>query len=273
MRRQIVALSLLTTLLTGCGPVAVISAGADAGVSAAENRSIGRKVDDTVIYTDITNQFVQADESRLLRHVTFNTRYGRVMLTGNVESQDDAAKAVELSWKAKGVTEVINELVVNPDAGFLDTANDSLIKRNLESRLLITKGVWVINYSMDVQGGTAYLIGRVKDQDELDKVLNIARTTRGVKRVVSHLQINTDTMNPTPDPSGANISSGNSSSSGGSDSSSSGSSNYGNSTLTNTKSSLGNSSSGNNGGGSDVYTGPVYSGGSITSSDTPPSSH
>lgn len=265
--RRILALSLFAITLTGCAPVAVVSAGADVGVSAAENRSVGRKVDDTVLYTDITNQFAQADQSRLLRYVSFNIRYGRVMLTGNVLTQEDAMKAAELSWKAKGVTEVINELIVNPDASFIDTANDSLIKRNLESRLLITKGVWVINYSIDVQGGTAYLIGRVADQTELDKVLNIARTTRGVKRVVSHLQINTDSQNAITNPNDPNLNS-NAPSSSNNTSPGAGSS-YGGATMTNTKSTIGSS----NTGGGDVYTGPVYSGGSITSTDTPPSSH
>lgn len=259
--RRILALALVATSLSGCVG-AVVSTGATIGESVAENRSLGRKVDDTVIYTDLTNQFIQADRSDLLQHVTFNTRYGRVMLTGTVKTQDDAMKAAELAWKAKGVTEVINELIVNPDASILDTANDVIIKRNLESRLLITKGVWVINYSIDVQGGTAYLIGRVKNQDELDKALNIARTTRGVKRVVSHLQINTDTQNPVTD---SNVSGGSSSSSYSNSSSSSNStsdSSYGGASMTNTRSSLNN----NSGGGSDVYTGPVYGGGSISSS-------
>lgn len=256
--RRILALSVLAATLSACGPVAVLSAGADMGVSAAENRSLGRKMDDTVIYTDLTNQFIQAGRDDLLQYVTFNTRYGRVMLTGSVKSQDDAMKAAELSWKAKGVTEIINELIVNPDAGLLDTANDSLIKRNLEAKLLITKGVWVINYSIDVQGGTAYLIGRVKDQTELDKVFTVARSTRGVKRVVSHLQISTDTQNAVTNPNDPNTNNETTnSSSSGSDNGS-----YGGATITNTKSSMGNGNSG----GSDVYTGPVYGGGSISSS-------
>ena len=267
--RRILALSLVAAMLSACGPVAIVSAGADAGVSAAENRSIGRKMDDTVIYTDLTNQFIQAGRDDLLQYVTFNTRYGRVMLTGTVMTQDDAMVAAQLSWKAKGVTEVINELIVNPDTHFYDTANDSLIKRNLESRLLLTKGVWVINYSIDVQGGTAYLIGRVADQTELDKVLNIARTTRGVKRVVSHLQISTDTQNAVTEPNGAPVSNSSSSSNMNDTSNSAGNSSYGGATMTNTKSSI----SGNTGGGSDVYTGPVYTGGSISSSDNPPGNH
>jgi osmotically-inducible protein OsmY len=193
MRRTLVLLA-LPALLSGCIP-AVIGAGAETGVSIAENRSIGRKVDDNVIYADINDIFAKANQVGLIADVTFNVRYARVMLTGRVKSADDAEKAVALTWKATGVQEVINELQVNKESGFLDTASDALVKRNLEGRLLITKDVWVINYSMDVQSGTAYLIGRVKDRGELDRVLNVARTTKGVKKVVSHLQIITDAQN------------------------------------------------------------------------------
>ncbi len=257
MRRFLILPLTSLLLLNGCAG-ALVSAGTQTGIAVAENRSIGRKVDDTVIYTDLTNQFVQADKTELLGHVTFNVRYARVMLTGNVKSQEDAMKAVELSWKAKGVTEVINELIVNPDSTILDTAQDSVIKRNLEARLLITKGVWVINYSIDVTGGNAYLIGRVKDQAELDRVFNIARSTRGIKRVVSHLQINPDTMHPTADPNAPVTTDGNAPVSSGSNGNPSApvSSSY---------------SAPMNSGGGDVYTGPVYGGGSISSSDNSPS--
>jgi osmotically-inducible protein OsmY len=247
--RRILVLSCASLMLLGGCAGALLTTGTQAGMAVAENRSIGRKVDDTVIYTDLTNQFIQADQAALLGKVTFNVRYGRVMLTGNVKTQEDAMKAAELSWKAKGVLEVINELIVNPDMGILDTADDILVKRNLEARYLITKGVWVINYSIDVQGGTAYLIGRVKDQAELDRALNIARTTKGVKRVVSHLQINPDTQNPVDDPNATtNINAV--------------------SPPPNTPASSAAPAM-NNSGVSDIYTGPVYGGGSITSSDTP----
>lgn len=202
--RRILALALLPTLLSGCIP-ALVAGGAETGVTLAENRSVGRKVDDTVIYSDLTNQFLQNDASSLLGEVSFNVRYGRVMLTGFVDSQADAARAVALSWKARGVLEVINELVVVNERSYSTIASDSLTKRNLEARLLFTKNVWVINYSIDVTDGTAFLIGRVHDQAELDRVLNVARTTRGVKRVVSHLQINPDTQNGDTQPPASNL--------------------------------------------------------------------
>lgn len=198
MRRFLLLLT-VPFLLNGC-IAALVAGGTETGVTLAEDRSVGRKVDDTVIYTDITHQFLENDASKLITYVTFNIRYGRVMLTGIVPSDADAQRAVALTWKGKGVQEVINELVVSADRSYLNIANDSLIKRNLESRLLITKDVWVINYSMDVTNGVAYLIGRVKDQAEMNRVLNVARSTKGVKRVVTHLQIGADSTMATPAP-------------------------------------------------------------------------
>lgn len=250
--RRLVVLCTLPLLLSACAG-ALLTTGTQAGVAIAENRSIGRKFDDTVIYTDLTNQFIQANQAALLGKVTFNVRYARVMLTGNVMNDDDAQRAVALSWKAKGVSEVINELNVGTSNNFMNVAEDSVIKRNLESRLLITKGVWVINYSIDVTNATAYLIGRVKDQTELDRALNVARTTRGVKRVVSHLQINPDTSHVT-------TMDGNVSGDAVDTSSSYNNSGYGSSGSAPAASVPADNS------GSDIYTGPVYGSGSITSS-------
>jgi osmotically-inducible protein OsmY len=276
MRRLLIICS-LPLLLNGCAGM-LVSAGAQAGIAAAENRSIGRKVDDTVIYTDLTNQFLQADQAALLGKVTFNVRYARVMLTGNVEFEEDAQRAVALSWKAKGVTEVINELNVNPSSSLMNVAEDSLIKRNLEARYLITKGVWVINYSIDVTNGTAYLIGRVKDQAELDRALNVARTTKGVKRVVSHLQINADTAHTISAPGDAGVTNTTSM-----PANATGSSSYydpnnsagvsgGNNSAPSTPAAGYSSPSRNTSGSGEVYTGPIYDSGSITSSPNTPTS-
>ena len=188
----------VTPLALGGCVAAAVGAGTEAGVSLAEERSVGRKIDDVTIYTDINRLFMREPTNQLFADVTIDVRHARVMLTGNIDSDALAQRAVELSWQAKGVEEVINELTVNPAAGFSTAAQDNLTKKNLEGRLLITKDVWVINYSLNVVNGTAYLLGRVHDQAELDRVLSIARTTRGVKRVVNYLQIRPQNDAPRP---------------------------------------------------------------------------
>lgn len=187
MRR---ALLILTApfLLQGC-VAAAVGAGTEAGVSLAEERSIGRKMDDVTIYTDINRLYLKEKDNEVFASVTVDVRHGRVLLTGATKNQEIAAKAVLLAWQARNVKEVINEIQIDPNYSFTDSANDSLIKKNLEGRLLITKDVWVINYSLNVVNGVAYLLGYTYDRAEMDRALNITRTTKGVKRVVNYLQL------------------------------------------------------------------------------------
>lgn len=187
--RHAAALLLLTPfMLTGC-IAAGVAAGTEAGVSLAEERTLGRKVDDTVIYSDINRLYIKEGTSDLFGGVTVDVRHARVMLTGNVETEATAQKAVALAWQARGVEEVLNEITVSPGSGFRVAATDTMIKKNLEARLLVTKHVWLINYSLNIVNGTAYLLGRVSDQAELDRVLSVTRSTKGVKRVVNYLQV------------------------------------------------------------------------------------
>lgn len=195
--RRLALLALTPLLLSGC-VAAAVGAGTEAGISLAEERSLGRKVDDVTIYTDINRLFIRTNSNDLFAGVTVNVRHARVLLTGNVATDATAQQAVQLAWQARGVEEVINEITVNPGSGFATSANDFAIKTNLESRLLITKNVWVINYSIDVVNGSAYLLGRVTDQAELDRVIAVARTTKGVKRVVNYLQIRPQDDAPRP---------------------------------------------------------------------------
>jgi osmotically-inducible protein OsmY len=187
--RALLLLLALPFTLSAC-VAALVGAGTETGIALAEERSVGNKVDDSVLYTDIGKRLIQA-KNNLYYSVTVRVRHQRVMLTGIVPTEALAQRAVSAAWQAKGTKEVINEIIVG-DAKFIDTANDYALKKNLEARLLATKDVWVINYSIDVVNGTAYLLGRTYDRAELNRVMNVAKTTKGVKRVVSHLQVRSE---------------------------------------------------------------------------------
>lgn len=199
--RHLLALCLLPFVLSGCA-LLVLGAIGETGISVAEERSLGTKIDDYGIYAAVHDQFVKSEHDGLTIDATVNVRAGRVMLTGNMKSAEMAQQAVAAAQRAKGVKEVIDELIINPDATYTAAANDLLVKKNLVARLIIAKDVWNINYSTDVVAGTAYLLGLTKTQAEMDKVLHIARTTKGVKRVVNHLQIGDPSISsraaPTP---------------------------------------------------------------------------
>jgi len=178
-------------LLSGCAAT-VVGAGATAGVAAAEERGIDGAIDDLKIRTEINHLWFQKDVE-MFRKVTLNISEGRVMLTGMVATDQARADAVRLSWQASGVREVLNELQVVPagESGW-DQANDLWIQNKLKARLLTDGEVKNINYVVDVTDSVVYLLGIAQSGAELDRVIAHARDVSGVKRVISHVRLKTD---------------------------------------------------------------------------------
>lgn len=185
------AVSLAVALLSGCAAT-VIGVGASAGVAAAEERGLDGAVDDLKIRTEINNLWFQKDVE-MYRKVTLNISEGRVMLTGMVPTEQARADAVQLSWQAGGVKEVINEIKVLAagESGW-DQAGDLWIQQKLKARLLTDGDVKNINYIIDVTDSVVYLLGIAQSQAELDRVIAHARDVSGVKRVINHVRLKTD---------------------------------------------------------------------------------
>lgn len=182
----VAAVALLATL-AGCGPGLLIGAGASAALVASEERTLGRQIDDLGLELSINNRLLQTDE-RLFRKVEVTAKEGRVLLTGSVPTAEDRVEAARLAWSVDGVGEVLNELQV-ADASLLDYARDNWIIAQLRGRLVTDGEILDLNYTLDSVNGVIYLIGIAQDDAELQRVINYARTIRGVKKVVSHVRI------------------------------------------------------------------------------------
>jgi len=66
------------------------------------------------------------------------------------------------------------------------------ISTQIRARLIATKGVRSINFSILTVNQVVYVMGIAQDQLELDKVTYIASTTSYVQRVVSYARLKND---------------------------------------------------------------------------------
>lgn len=173
--------------LSGCAGT-VIGAGATAGTAAMEERGIAGAADDTGIRLRL-NALYSGEDERLWRKIGFQVYGGRVLLTGALDSPEMQAKAVQLAWRAEGVKEVINEIEVAASGGLAGYGRDTWIAAQLKSKLLFDKQVSSINYSIDTVRGKVFLIGLAQSRQELDRVINHARSIDYVKKVVSYVKI------------------------------------------------------------------------------------
>ncbi|MCI5048877.1 MAG: BON domain-containing protein [Rickettsiales bacterium] len=187
--RRLIACISAMALLSGCQTIVLHGAKETAMSIADDQRSLGDSINDSTVYAEINHYFLQTDVHDLLMNVNVMVRKGRVLLMGKVNKKRTSERAVEAAWKADGVNEVINEIeVISPDGPF-SRASDEWIEKQLELRLAVTNDVNVFNYSIEVVNRTVYLLGLVLSQEEHNRVLNVARHTSGVKKVVSHLRL------------------------------------------------------------------------------------
>jgi osmotically-inducible protein OsmY len=176
--------------LGGCTS-ALIGATTTAGVALAQERSVGQAMDDTTILATINHYLLKKSDSLFLK-VDVEVVEGRVLLTGNVDNPEDRIAVARISWQARGVREVLNELEINDQSGPRDYAKDVWITTQLKVKLLGDGQISAINYSVDTLNGVVYLFGIAQSQKELDRATGHARNIKGVVKVVSHVILKDD---------------------------------------------------------------------------------
>ncbi len=171
--------------ISACVPFAAAGT-AVVGTTIAEERSVGDKIDDNIIEIKVKEAYLQNETSEMFERISVNAIEGRVLLTGSVKSVQYRIGAEELAWKISGVKEVINEIVIDKKE-LSDHAKDMWIASAVRSKLLFEKDLRSINYLVDVNNGTVFLLGLAQDEGELNRAIKIASTVKGVKNVVNHV--------------------------------------------------------------------------------------
>lgn len=182
--RLIAALVGLFALNACTSPTGLI----DAATTPAEDRSFADSSADAELKLTINKRFL--DESgKLFIDVNTVVYEGRVLLTGKVENQAAHDTAERIVQQTPGVREVINELVVNPDRGFVSGVTDVAIEVKIKAQLVATKGIKSINYRWRSLDGTVYLIGAAQSSEELSAVIEVIRNIDGVRKVVNFARV------------------------------------------------------------------------------------
>lgn len=180
----------LIAMLPSCLPMAAAGT-AVVGTSIVEERSAGDRLDDTLILMKIKDKFAQSEFDEMFSRISVTVYEGRVLLTGFVNNESYSKDAEQFAWNTSGVTEVINEIAA-AQKDIKDFAKESFIANTIRSKLLVEKNLISPNYKVDASGNTVYLIGVAHTQDELDRAINIARSVRGVGKVVSYVVLKND---------------------------------------------------------------------------------
>lgn len=199
MNRNIIIASVISASLlsTACIPVAIVGGAGLLGYGAAQERGIKGGLSDAAIETELNTLFITSKYKELFTNVSVDSVEGRVLLAGNVPTREARVQAENLTWSLGGVKEVINQIKVVDRFQFKakDAAKDSWISTQVESRLVFSKNVASINYSIETVDGVVYLMGIAKNKQELETVAKVASQVPGVKKVVSYVRLKGEPVN------------------------------------------------------------------------------
>lgn len=185
--KLILSLCASSLILSGCVGAAV-GAGAAIGVGAAKEGGIQTSIKDEAIRIKISDLWFKRSTD-MFGKLNLTVNQGRVLVTGVVQNPEDRVEAIRLAWQPKGVKQVINEVRVGNSNTVGSFAQDTWIAGQLRTRLTFDKNIQSINYSIEVVQGTVYLMGVAQNQDELDRVIRVARRIKGVKEVISYTKL------------------------------------------------------------------------------------
>ncbi len=166
-----------------------VAAGAPLLLAAcASSRSLDRSVADLSANTQIQGVLF-SDRTHDYSDVDITIFEGRLMLTGTMRSEDGRGKLLDNAWKARGVSQVIDEILIDEKTSFGQGFEDARIDQTLRAKLIAAGDVASTRYKFSVSKAVVYIIGAARDQAERDRALELARTVAGVEQVVSHIAL------------------------------------------------------------------------------------
>jgi osmotically-inducible protein OsmY len=181
-RTLLIGLCALAVLpaLQGCFPL--VAGGAAAGaIMFADRRTSGAYVEDESIEWRTRNRLQERFGSSVNISTTSYNR--NVLLTGQVPNEAARAEAGRIAAGVDNVNGIINEIEIGGISSLTARSNDTLITSQVKARFVDNQTFGANHVKVVTENGTVFLMGIVTRR-EADAATDVARTTRGVQKVV-----------------------------------------------------------------------------------------
>ncbi|WP_337016821.1 molecular chaperone OsmY [Leclercia sp. AS011] len=151
---------------------------------------VGNFMDDSSITAKVKAALVDADDIKST-DISVETEKNVVTLSGFVESQAQAEKAVAVAKKVEGVTSVSDKLHVRDgkEQSAKGYAGDTATTSEIKAKLLADDIVPSRKVKVETTDGVVQLSGTVESKAQSDRAESIAKAIDGVKSVKNDLKV------------------------------------------------------------------------------------
>lgn len=174
--------------LSGCLPLAATGMVAGA-MSVSDRRSIGAQAEDTAIEFKASSQL--RDAVKFSGGISTTSYNRKVLLTGQVGSEEDRRAAERIVAKIDNVRSVENALQVAGQPALSASASDTAVTASVKAALLENSDTSAHNVKVITEAGVVYLMG-IATRKESERAAQVASRVRGVQKVVTVFEVVSD---------------------------------------------------------------------------------
>ena len=157
------------------------------GVSVAiDPRSLGTQIDDSIMEKNLITRLTM-EEKKYFLTVKTKVLDGRIFITGKVDNPEEKLKITKIAWETSGVRSVRNDIKIKEKFKFKQSAKDTLITSQLRAALIINKNIKSSNYQIDTYKKNIYIYGIARTKEELEIVVDEARSILDVNKVIASI--------------------------------------------------------------------------------------
>ena len=177
--------------LQSCAPPIIGGVGAIAFSSSAQEKGLGTSINDKVIYVKLRNAIYDWNPS-VSENLSLSVDNGSILVTGKLKNIDTKVQLTKIIWEINGVKEVNNKVQITETNDFKNIAKDLASLGEIKARLMASKELNSLNYSIDVVNNIAYISGIASSEEEISIVTQIAQQAKFIKEVQNFVKINKD---------------------------------------------------------------------------------
>ena len=154
-------------------------------------QKIEQTLSDSVITTKITAKFTKDRDLNPLK-ISVSTQNGVVVLKGHVKNKSAVVNALRLAKNTKGVNTVeTDELIIKPvNTALVDTYITAKVEAAvLKAKVFDEESIPLVGINAKTVNGTVTLSGNVKNTQSILAIVKWANKVRGVKKIISNLEV------------------------------------------------------------------------------------
>ena len=188
---RLILLLIIVLSLQSCAAPIIGGVGAVAISSSAQEKGLGTSINDKVIYIKLRNAIYEWNAS-VSQKISISVDNGSILVTGKLKNVDTKINLTKVIWQVNGVKEVNNKVQISETNNLKNIAKDLASLGEIRAKLMASKKLNSLNFSIDVVNNIAYISGIASSDEEVALVSQIAQEARFIKEVQNFVKVNKD---------------------------------------------------------------------------------